>query len=91
MEILIPEYKIERHVRAMAHRLSEEHKNSGNSLPPVMICVLNGGFMFFADLVRDMGIDVEIDFVRPKSYIGQDRSDVVVVVVVRGKLSVISI
>jgi hypoxanthine phosphoribosyltransferase len=77
MEILIPEYKIERHVRAMAHRLSEEHKNSGNSLPPVMICVLNGGFMFFADLVRDMGIDVEIDFVRPKSYIGQDRSDVV--------------
>ena len=74
MEILIPEYKIERRVRAMAHKLSEEHKNSGNSLPPVMICVLNGGFMFFTDLVRDMGIDVQIDFIRPKSYDGRDNS-----------------
>jgi len=74
MEILIPEYKIERRVRAMAHALSEEHKNSGNELPPVMICVLNGGFMFFTDIVRDMGIDVEVDFIRPKSYEGRDNS-----------------
>lgn len=74
MEILIPEYKIERRVRAMAHKLSEEHKNSGNSLPPVMICVLNGAFMFFTDLVRDMGIDVQTDFIRPKSYEGRDNS-----------------
>ncbi|MFY7728714.1 MAG: phosphoribosyltransferase [Flavobacterium sp.] len=74
MEILIPEYKIERHVRAMAHRISEEHKNSGNSLPPVLICVLNGSFLFFSDLVKDMGTDCEIDFIRPKSYHGQDNS-----------------
>ena len=74
MEILIPEYKIERRVRAMAHRISEEHKASGNSLPPVMICVLNGAFMFFTDLVKDMGIDVQIDFIRAKSYEGQDNS-----------------
>jgi len=74
MEILIPEFKIERRVRAMAHRISEEHKASGDSLPPVMICVLNGGFMFFTDLVKDMGIDVSIDFIRAKSYEGQDNS-----------------
>ena len=74
MDILLPEYKIERRVRAMAHKLSDEHKNSGNPLPPVMICVLNGAFMFFTDLVKDMGIDVEIDFIRPKSYDGRDNS-----------------
>jgi len=74
MEIVIPEYKIERRVRAMAHKISEEHTASGNSLPPVMICVLNGAFMFFSDLVKDMGIDVEIDFIRPKSYHGRDNS-----------------
>ena len=74
MDILIPEYKIERRVRAMAHKISEEHKASGNPLPPVMICVLNGGYAFFADLVKDMGIDVEMDFIRPKSYEGQDNS-----------------
>ena len=74
MEILIPEYKIERRVRALAHQISEEHKASGNSLPPVMICVLNGGYAFFADLMKDMGIDVQMDFIRAKSYEGQDNS-----------------
>lgn len=74
MRVLIEEYKIDRRVRALAHKISEDHKNSGNSLPPVMICVLNGAFMFFSDLVKDMGIDCEIDFIRPKSYNGQDNS-----------------
>ena len=74
MEILIPEYKIERRVRALAHAISEEHKASGNSYPPVMICVLNGGYAFFADLMKDMGIDVQMDFIRPKSYKGRDNS-----------------
>ena len=74
MKIIIPEYKIERRVRAMAHKISEEHKASDDSLPPVMICVLNGAFMFFTDLVKDMGIDVSIDFIRAKSYEGKDNS-----------------
>jgi hypoxanthine phosphoribosyltransferase len=39
----------------------------------VMICVLNGGFMFFSDLVKNMSTDVEIDFIRAKSYNGQDQ------------------
>ena len=42
MEILIPEYKIERRVRALAHKITEDHRNSGNSLPPVLVCELNG-------------------------------------------------
>ena len=74
MEILIPEFKIERRVRAMAHKISEEHKASGDIMPPVMICVLNGGFAFFSDLVKDMGIDIQVDFIRAKSYDGQDNS-----------------
>ena len=74
MQILIPEYKIERRVRALAHKISEEHKATGNSLPPVMVCVLNGGYAFFADLMKDMGIDVQMDFVRAKSYEGKDNS-----------------
>ena len=68
MEILIEEYKIDRSVRALAHIITEEHKNSDNMLPPVMICVLKGSFMFFTDLVKSMGVDCEIDFIRAKSY-----------------------
>ena len=74
MEILIPEFKIERRVRAMAHKISEEHKASGNSLPPVMICVLNGGFMFFTDLIRNMNTEMQVDFIRAKSYDGRNNS-----------------
>ena len=51
MQVLIEEYKIDRRVRAMAHKITEEHKNSGNPYPPVMICVLNGAFPFFGDLM----------------------------------------
>ena len=53
MEVLIEEYKIDRRVRALAHKITEEHRNSGNPFPPVKICVLNGAFMFFSDLVKD--------------------------------------
>jgi hypoxanthine phosphoribosyltransferase len=74
MEVLIEEYKIDRRVRALAHKITEEHKNSGNDLPPVMICVLNGAFPFFSDLMKDMGVDCEVDFIRAKSYNGKDNS-----------------
>ena len=74
MELLIPEFKIERRIAAIADIISEEHKASKNSLPPVMICVLNGGFMFFTDLVKNMSIDMQVDFIRPKSYNGKDNS-----------------
>jgi hypoxanthine phosphoribosyltransferase len=74
MEIIIAEFKIERRVRALAHKLSEDHKASGNTMPPVMICVLNGAFMFFSDLVKDMGIEIEVDFIRARSYTGTDNS-----------------
>jgi hypoxanthine phosphoribosyltransferase len=75
MEILIEEYKIDRKVRALAHKITEEHKNSGSTLPPVMICVLSGAVLFFSDLIKDMEIDCEIDFIKAKSYNGQDNSN----------------
>jgi hypoxanthine phosphoribosyltransferase len=74
MEIVIHKEKIKSQVRKMAKRISQEHKASGNNLPPVMLCVLNGAFMFFTDLVKNMDIDVQIDFIRAKSYEGQDNS-----------------
>ena len=35
---------------------------------PIFICVLNGAFMFFADLVRQVTIDCEVDFLKLSSY-----------------------
>lgn len=43
--------------------------------PPVFICVLNGAFMFFTDLVKHVG-ECEIDFISAKSYEGTTQGEI---------------
>ena len=75
MEKLINQEKIARQVKRLAKEISQDHIQSGNTLPPIMICILNGSIHFFSDLIRAMKNDCEIDFIRLKSYKGQDNSD----------------
>ena len=75
MEILVSRRKLQRRIKRLARQISADHKKSGCILPPVMICILNGSVHFFSDLTRNMTIDAEIDFIRLKSYDGQDNSD----------------
>lgn len=79
MEILVSNRRIQRKIRKLAREISKDHKNSGCILPPVMICILNGSIHFFSDLTRSMSIDAEIDFIRLKSYNGQENSDDIVI------------
>ena len=74
MKVILKKSAIQKRIKELALEITEDYKASGNTLPPVMICVLNGSFMFFTDLVRNMPIDCEIDFIRLKSYNGQDNS-----------------
>ena len=75
MEIIITQDEISQRVKELAEQISTDHIfNSDNVLPPVLICVLNGAFHFFSDLTRMMSIDCEVDFIRLKSYEGQDNS-----------------
>ena len=74
MELIIKEKEIQKRVEELAADIVKEHKASGDIMPPVMICVLNGGFMFFTDLIRNMNLDIQVDFIRAKSYKGQDNS-----------------
>lgn len=74
MEKLISQTKIAHRIKKLAKAISKDHIQSGNMLPPVMICTLNGSVHFFSDLTRAMKIDCEIDFIRLKSYEGQDNS-----------------
>ena len=41
---------------------------------PVFVCVLNGAFMFFADLVRRLSIPCKLDFLRVASYGAEKNS-----------------
>jgi hypoxanthine phosphoribosyltransferase len=74
MEKLIDSDSIQQRVLELAQAISIDHVQSDNVLPPVLICVLNGSIHFFSDLTRMMSIECEIDFLRLKSYSGQDNS-----------------
>ena len=53
------------------------HKTEFDSRTPmVFVGILNGAFMFFSDLVKKIELPIEIDFVRVKSYDGQNRKEI---------------
>ena len=68
---LIKAKEIEIQTKIIAKKISAEHQ--GDKTPVVMVGLLNGAFMFYADLVRNMSIDVECDFMRVKSYVSKNK------------------
>ncbi|RUM35057.1 MAG: hypoxanthine phosphoribosyltransferase [Archaeoglobus sp.] len=64
LELLIGRDEIGRRVKELAEEISRDYES------PLMLGILNGAFIFMADLVREMKIPVEIEFVRVKSYRG---------------------
>lgn len=71
MKELFTQKQIQEVTQTLAHYITEDHK--GDKTPVVMVGVLNGCFMFYADLVRNLGINIECDFMRVKSYIGKRK------------------
>jgi hypoxanthine phosphoribosyltransferase len=69
MRTLFEPKEIDIQTKIIAKKISAEHK--GDKTPVVMVGLLNGAFMFYADLVRNLCIDVECDFMRVKSYTAQ--------------------
>ncbi len=63
-EVLISEERILRRGRELARRISADYRGR----IPVFIGVLNGSFIFFADLIREVTIDCEVDFLKLSSY-----------------------
>ena len=64
--ISIHEAEIKRRVKALAEQMSKDLE--GNN--PIFLAVLNGAFIFAADLLREMTIPCEISFVKLASYQG---------------------
>ena len=74
MDILINEKQIKERVSVMAEQLEQHTAKYDNGLPPVFVCVLNGSYKFFTDLISEYIGLCEIDFIRAKSYDGKDNS-----------------
>jgi len=71
MTELINAKDIDIQTKIIAKKIADDHR--GDKTPVVMVGLLNGAFMFYADLVRNMRIDVECDFMRVKSYVSKNK------------------
>jgi hypoxanthine phosphoribosyltransferase len=61
---MISESEINRRMVEIGAQISKKYEGE----IPILIGVLNGGFIFLADLIRYINIDCEIDFIRISSY-----------------------
>lgn len=62
----IPEAEIMKRVKAIADRINKDYEGKN----PLLLAVLNGSFIFAADLMRFISIPCEISFVKLASYEG---------------------
>ena len=65
-ELSIPEEKLLKAVDQVAEKMNKELEGKN----PLMVCVLNGSFMFASDLMKRLTIPCEISFVKLSSYSG---------------------
>jgi hypoxanthine phosphoribosyltransferase len=56
--------RIQKKVKELAKRLKKDYRDKN----PICIGILNGSFIFMADLVREIGSELEIDFLKLSSY-----------------------
>jgi hypoxanthine phosphoribosyltransferase len=68
-EVLITEEQIQTKVKELAEQLASDYRDKH----PVLVGVLNGAFVFLADLMRSIDLDCTVDFVAWSSY-GKDTS-----------------
>jgi len=86
-EPLINAETIEERVKAIGLQLNEDFKQS----VPVFVGVLNGSFLFIADLIKQISIPCEISFTKLASYYGgttsklKIRDDIDLIVDIKGR------
>ena len=69
-EVLLTEEQIQSKVKELAKQLSEEYAGKD----PVFVGVLKGVVVFFADMVRNLEIPCEFDFMSISSYSGTNST-----------------
>jgi len=61
-------YLSEQTIQNRILEIAEEINRDYNGKVPVFIGILNGSFLFMSDLIKNINLDCEIDFIRLSSY-----------------------
>ncbi|MEG1525055.1 MAG: hypoxanthine phosphoribosyltransferase [Clostridia bacterium] len=69
-EILLSEETIKARIKELGDQISKDYANCGHDV--ILICILKGACVFFADLARAMTIPVQYEFMGISSY-GNER------------------
>ena len=73
-KVLITEEQLQDRIAKLGKQISKEYK--GNR--PLLVCILKGGILFLSDLMRNISIHHEIDFMDISSYGAGTKSSGVV-------------
>ncbi len=63
-KVLISEKEIQKRLQELGEQITRDFKGK----TPILIGILNGSFIFLADLIRYINTDLEVDFIRISSY-----------------------
>lgn len=66
----LTEAQIQQRIAELAAELENDYKGKN----PLFIGILNGSFMFTADLMKNLSIDCEVAFIRLSSYAGMEST-----------------
>lgn len=72
-EVSIPREEILKEVKRVADEINRDYAGKR----PLLLGILNGSFMFTADLMRNLNIECEISFVKLSSYQGTTTTGVI--------------
>jgi hypoxanthine phosphoribosyltransferase len=76
-EILYSEEQIQAKIKELGANISRDYEGRN----PLVICVLKGAFIFMADLVKNVTVPLEIDFMAVSSYGQSTKSSGVVKII----------
>ncbi|AYE36293.1 hypoxanthine phosphoribosyltransferase [Borrelia turcica IST7] len=74
---LFSEEKIKNKIKELAQEIKDYYKDKNNV---VFISLLKGSFIFFADIIREIGLNVKIDFLQASSYGNKAHSSLKVII-----------
>ena len=69
-EVFLKEEDIQKEIKRVAAEINRDYVGK----EPLFLCVLNGSFMFAADLLKDVNIPCNVSFVKVSSYQGTDTT-----------------
>lgn len=82
-ELFLSSETIAQRINETGKQIAEEYRD----LQPVFLCVLNGAFIFAADLLRQVNIQAEVSFIKLSSYNGlQSTGNVKTLIGINGSL-----